>query len=150
MEIHGNATTFNLENVLRQNIVGSDYYRQTCTTLTNWSDIVDEIFESVDNVEPWLSGNARGASTAFCLLHRLCALKLTVKQVKDMLEHKDSPYIRAVRCFLPGQASWGRGAGGKPGCPVLSCSEQQGRARAEDLLSRLLGPDLWPDRGYRT
>lgn len=113
MEIHGNATTFNLENVLRQNIVGSDYYRQTCTALTNWSDIVDEIYESVDNVEPWLSGNARGASTAFCLLHRLCALKLTVKQVKDMLDHKDSPYIRAVRCLSIGQASGGGAGGGQ-------------------------------------
>lgn len=27
---------------------------------------------SVDNVEPWMSGNARGPSTAFNLLYRLC------------------------------------------------------------------------------
>ncbi|GFR41101.1 hypothetical protein Agub_g1746 [Astrephomene gubernaculifera] len=96
MEIYGSSTTFNLENVLRQNILGSDYYRQTCTTLNNWSDIVDEIYENVDHVEPWMSGNARGASSAFCLLHRLFTLKLSVKEIKDMLDHRDSPYIRAV------------------------------------------------------
>ncbi|GIL73149.1 hypothetical protein Vretimale_4747 [Volvox reticuliferus] len=96
MEIYGSNTTYNLENVLRQNILGSDYYRQTCTSLNNWSDIVDEIYENVDHVEPWMSGNARGASSAFCLLHRLFTLKLNPKQIKDMLDHRDSPYIRAV------------------------------------------------------
>ncbi|PNH05807.1 Pre-mRNA-splicing factor 38B [Tetrabaena socialis] len=96
MEQYGSTTTYNLENVLRQNILGSDYYRQTCMTLSNWSDIVDEIFEHVDHVEPWMSGNARGPSSAFCLLHRLFTLKLTAKEVKDMVDHRDSPYIRAV------------------------------------------------------
>lgn len=96
MEIHGSNTTFNLENVLRQNILSSDYYKGTCSELSNCSDIVDEIYESVDHVEPWMSGNARGPSTAFCLLHRLFTLKLSAKEVKGMLDHKDSPYIRAV------------------------------------------------------
>lgn len=96
MEIYGSSATYNLENVLRQNILGSDYYRQTCASLNNWSDIVDEIYENVDHVEPWMSGNARGASSTFCLLHRLFTLKLTAKQIKDMLDHRDSPYIRAV------------------------------------------------------
>ncbi len=59
--------------------------------------MVDEIYENVQHVEPWMSGNARGASTAFCLLHRLFTLKLSVRQVRDLLDHKDSPYIRAVR-----------------------------------------------------
>ncbi|KAG2499979.1 hypothetical protein HYH03_002263 [Edaphochlamys debaryana] len=95
MEIHGNATTFNLESVLRQNILASDYYRHTCATL-QYSDIVDEIYENVDHVEPWMSGNARGPSSAFCLMHRLCAIKLNAQQIKSMLDHRDSPFIRAV------------------------------------------------------
>lgn len=36
-----------------------------------FSRIIDEIYNGVDHVEPWMSGNVRGASTAFCLLHRL-------------------------------------------------------------------------------
>ena len=43
-----------------------------------------------------MSGNARGASSAFCLLFRLAQLKPTDDQVQAMLEHEDSPYIRAV------------------------------------------------------
>lgn len=96
MEIWGNATTFNLESVLRQNILGSDYYRGTCAKLATWSDVVDEVYNNVDHVEPWMSGNARGPSSAFCLLHRMFTMKLNAKEIKDMLDHADSPYIRAV------------------------------------------------------
>lgn len=96
MEQHGNTTTFNLENVLYQNIQTSLYYRETCDKLTTWEHCVDEMYENVDHVEPWMSGNARGPSTAFCLVYRLGELKPTVKQVKDLIDHSDSPYIRAV------------------------------------------------------
>ena len=92
--------------VLRQNVVSSDYYKTTCLGLTTWDEVVDEIYYNVKHVEPWLGGNARGASTAFCLMCRLCGLKLNEKQIKDLLDHHDSPYIRAVGgplpCLLPG------------------------------------------------
>lgn len=67
---HGNLTTYNMENVLRSNIVNSEYFRDTCGKLNSWEEVVDEIYYSVSDVEPWMSGNARGASTAFCLLYR--------------------------------------------------------------------------------
>ena len=76
MEQYGNTSTYNMESVLRKNIVDSEYYRDTCMKLTTWGQVVDEIFYSVTDVEPWMSGNARGASTAFCLLHR-CVLTAT-------------------------------------------------------------------------
>jgi hypothetical protein len=50
----------------------------------------------VDHVEPWLSGNARGPSTAFCLLFRLGQLRPEPAVIREMLDHRDSPYIRAV------------------------------------------------------
>lgn len=50
----------------------------------------------VDYVEPWLAGNARGPSTAFCLLYRLFELKPTEEEVQATITHEDSPYIRAV------------------------------------------------------
>ena len=96
MEIYGNTATFNVENVLKQNIVGSDYYRNDCMRLLSWSEVIDEIYYNVTDVEPWMSGNARGASSAFCLLYRLFSLKLTEQEVRDTINHPDSPYIRAV------------------------------------------------------
>mmetsp|Transcript_33784 Transcript_33784/g.95616 ORF Transcript_33784/g.95616 Transcript_33784/m.95616 type:complete len:380 (-) Transcript_33784:466-1605(-) len=95
MEIYGNKQTFNFEAVLRKNIVNSDYYR-SITAYETWSEVIDEIYETVESVEPWLTGNARGPSTAFCCLHKLCTMELTRKNISDTLSHPDSPYIRAV------------------------------------------------------
>ena len=35
-------------------------------------------------------------SSAYCLLYKLFTLKLTRRQVQAMLDHVDSPYIRAL------------------------------------------------------
>ncbi|CAK0783684.1 hypothetical protein CVIRNUC_006883 [Coccomyxa viridis] len=96
MEQYGSTATYNMESVLRKNVVDSEYYRDTCMKLTTWAQVVDEVFYSVTDVEPWMSGNARGASTAFCLLYRLFTLIPTQQEVKDLIDHVDSPYIRAV------------------------------------------------------
>ena len=70
MEQYGNQSTYNIESVLHKNITGCEYYHKTCNKLQTWTEVVDEIYETVTDVEPWMSGNARGASTAFCLLYR--------------------------------------------------------------------------------
>jgi len=70
MEQYGNTTTYNVESVLQKNVVNSEYFRDTCMKLSSWEEVVDEIYYSVQDVEPWMSGNARGASSAFCLLYR--------------------------------------------------------------------------------
>ena len=129
MEQYGNTSTYNMESVLRKNIVDSEYYRDTCMKLTTWGQVVDEIYYSVSDVEPWMSGNARGASTAFCLPAQVGACSNATKlshaqaragsvltssmpragsspwcpprqEVKDLLDHVDSAYIRAVNLQL--------------------------------------------------
>merc|ERR1712019_52957 len=61
-----------------------------------YEDTLDEIYSVVDHVEPWMSGNARGPSTAYCLLFHLLSLSLKPDQIMFMLNNKDSPYIRAI------------------------------------------------------
>ena len=70
MEQYGSTATYNMESVLRKNVMDSEYFRDTCLKLSSWQEVVDEIFYTVKDVEPWMSGNARGASSAFCLLYR--------------------------------------------------------------------------------
>jgi pre-mRNA-splicing factor 38B len=96
MQQYGNTTTFNLESVLLQNIKNSHFYIKKALDLDNVHELIDEIYETVDHVEPWLSGNARGPSSAFCLLYRLGQLKPSPPDLREMLDHKDSPYIRAL------------------------------------------------------
>ena len=69
--------------------------------MKTYEEVVDEIYNHVDNVEPWMTGNMRGPSTAFCLLYKLSTFNLDGRQVTELIEHVDSVYIRAVsRTFL--------------------------------------------------
>merc|ERR1712137_237816 len=88
--------TFNIEIVLLQNIRNSEYYIKRIKGQCSFEDTIDEIYEFVHHVEPWMSGNARGPSTAFCLLYHLFTLNLKRTQIQILLDHKDSPYIRAT------------------------------------------------------
>ncbi|KAM0857816.1 hypothetical protein ACQ4PT_048226 [Festuca glaucescens] len=83
-----------MEKVLCMNIVSSDYFRELYRIKT-YHEVIDEIYHHVDHVEPWMTGNCRGPSTAFCLLYKFFTMKLTVKQMHGLLKHPDSPYIRA-------------------------------------------------------
>lgn len=89
-----------MEKVLRMNILSSDYFKELYR-LKTYHEVIDEIYTCVEHVEPWMTGNCRGPSTAFCLLYKFFTMKLTVKQMHGLLKHPDSPYIRAVSfCFL--------------------------------------------------
>lgn len=72
-------------------------YLKRLFQLTTWTEVIDEIYNEVEHIEPWMGGNARGPSTGFCLLFKLCQLKLTEQQIRNTLDHPDSPFIRAVR-----------------------------------------------------
>ncbi|KAK5840287.1 hypothetical protein PVK06_009179 [Gossypium arboreum] len=83
-----------LEKVVCMNILSSDYFKELYR-LKTYHEVIDEIYNQVDHVEPWMTGNCRGPSTAFCLLYKFFTMKLTVKQMHGLLKHLDSPYIRA-------------------------------------------------------
>jgi len=76
------------------NILSSEYFKELYR-LKTYHEVIDEIYSCVEHVEPWMTGNCRGPSTAFCLLYKFFTMKLTVKQMHGLLKHPDSPYIRA-------------------------------------------------------
>ncbi|XP_024525960.1 pre-mRNA splicing factor SR-like 1 isoform X2 [Selaginella moellendorffii] len=84
-----------VEHVVNVNILSSEYFKELYR-LKTFHEVVDEIYNHVDHVEPWMTGNCRGPSTAFCLLYKFFTMKLTVKQMQGLLNHADSPYIRAI------------------------------------------------------
>lgn len=88
-----------LEKVLCMNILSSDYFRDLLR-LKTYHEVIDEIYVTATHVEPWMTGNCRGPSTAICLLYKFFTMKLTVKQMHGLLKHPDSPYIRAVSRVL--------------------------------------------------
>lgn len=44
LEQYGNSSTFNFENVIRQNVLISSYYHKSAAVLDNWQALVDEIY----------------------------------------------------------------------------------------------------------
>ncbi|SBS87743.1 pre-mRNA splicing factor [Plasmodium ovale curtisi] len=119
-----NTTTYNVNTLLRNNILSSEYFR-SLITLKTFKEVVDEIHSYADHVEPYCIGSTRAPSTLFCCLYKLFTMHLSEKQVssaivlfigkvvndacrgdhlypygqvchlKGLIDHKDSCYIRA-------------------------------------------------------
>ncbi|KAI8070984.1 PRP38 family-domain-containing protein [Gongronella butleri] len=89
----GNAETMNMNPIIYQNILESRYF-QSLYDKTTFHEMINEIFNEVSHLHPFVTGTT--ASTAFCCLYKLWQLQLTVKQLENMIDHKDSPYIRAI------------------------------------------------------
>ncbi|XP_055327161.1 pre-mRNA-splicing factor 38B-like [Paramacrobiotus metropolitanus] len=114
LPIWGNEKTMNLNNMILTNIQQSPYYKVTLGELRTYHEIVDEIYNSVNHLEPWEKGSRRtsgqigmcggvrgvGAggivSSAFCLVYKLFTTRLTRKQLNSLINHQDSPFLRGV------------------------------------------------------
>mmetsp|Transcript_11431 Transcript_11431/g.13032 ORF Transcript_11431/g.13032 Transcript_11431/m.13032 type:complete len:520 (-) Transcript_11431:301-1860(-) len=88
-------SNYNINTLLAKNIRESQYFKGLYEK-TAFAQVVDEIYYKVDHVEPWMAAPANTPSTGFCLLYKLFTMKLTNKQMSALLEHRDSPYIRAL------------------------------------------------------
>jgi pre-mRNA-splicing factor 38B len=114
LPLWGNERTMNLNPLILTNIQSSHYFKVNLYELKTYHEVVDEIYYKVNHLEPWEKGSRRtsgqtgmcggvrgvGAggivSTAYCLLYKLFTLKLTRKQLNGLINHCDSPYIRAL------------------------------------------------------
>jgi len=114
LPIWGNQQTMNINNLVVTNILSSPYFKNELFKIKTFHEVIDEIYYKVDHLEPWekgsrkirgqvgMCGGVRGVGTGgivsstFCLLFKLFTLKLTQKQVYSLINHTDSPYIRAL------------------------------------------------------
>ncbi|KAF9596398.1 hypothetical protein IFM89_010662 [Coptis chinensis] len=80
-----------LEKVLCMNILSSDYFKELYK-LKTYHEVIDEIYNQVDHVEPWMTGNCRG---------RISLLAIYVADPKTLwgwFEH----YVKDDEEFAPG------------------------------------------------
>ena len=80
-----NASTFDINPMLLQNISKSSYFQKCCKDLSDWNKLVDEIFFEVKSLEPWSNGKSKSwlvilfdfeRGSDFCLLLLLLLLLL--------------------------------------------------------------------------
>ncbi|KAI9323187.1 PRP38 family-domain-containing protein [Dichotomocladium elegans] len=93
LETWGNESTMNMNAILYQNILASPYFKSLYDKKT-FHEIVDEIYNEVSYLAPFIKGTT--PSTAFCCLFKMWTLRLTIKQIENLIDHADSPYIRAI------------------------------------------------------
>ncbi|XP_058808276.1 pre-mRNA-splicing factor 38B isoform X2 [Phymastichus coffea] len=114
LPLWGNERTMNLNPLILTNIQSSHYFKVNLYELKTYHEVIDEIYYKVAHLEPWekgsrktagqtgMCGGVRGVgaggivSTAYCLLYKLFTLRLTRKQLNGLINHPDSPYIRAL------------------------------------------------------
>jgi len=94
LPLWGPDDSFHFNPVLLEKIIKSHYFQKCCREITDWNKLVDEVYYKVQDLEPFAVGGQ--PSTAFCLLLRLLTLRCSEKQMKLLLDHVDSPYIRGI------------------------------------------------------
>ncbi|PAA70541.1 hypothetical protein BOX15_Mlig033979g2 [Macrostomum lignano] len=117
LQLWGNRESMNLNSMVLTNIKQSPYFKYELAEVKTFHEVVDAIYFKVSHLEPWergtrrttgLSGSSGGGlqvrgvgaggvvSTAYCLLYKLFTLRLNRKQLQTLLDHPDSPFIRAL------------------------------------------------------
>lgn len=106
------AASYNINPMLLEAIRMSDLF-WNLPQFRTFSEVIDQIYYTVKYATPWVPGThgkkstgmqsaVRGVSNAgtpgvsYTMLLKLFVLKLTRDQIKTMLEHPDSPYIRCL------------------------------------------------------
>ncbi|KAK2196371.1 Pre-mRNA-splicing factor 38 [Babesia duncani] len=105
-----NSSTYNLNTLLRNNILASEYYK-SLVSMQTFQEIVQELIQYSDHAEPYCSTATRAPSTLFCCLYRFFTMRLSGKQMTQLLEHAKSPYPRCcgflyLRFVLPSDELW--------------------------------------------
>jgi len=94
MQIWNNSPRMNLPEALYINIQSNSYFKDLMR-LKTYHEVLSEIRREVKNLEPRIKGRQM-PSTAWCLLFKLYTLKLTEKQLGDMLDNETNPCIRGL------------------------------------------------------
>lgn len=95
MQITGDSTTFNINPLLRENILMSAYFKELFH-YKYMEEIVQEIVQKATHAEPWAHAMSGVPSTLFCCLYRLMLMKLSEDQIRYLMEYEDSPYVKCT------------------------------------------------------
>jgi pre-mRNA-splicing factor 38B len=119
----------NIGTMLVENIRSHDYFKGL-SELASFEEVVDQTYYDCKFVTPWVPGthraqrasgmcsglrgvsNAGQPSTCYMLVFKLFTLQITRPQIKSLLTHTDSPYIRCtgflfLRYVCEPKALWG-------------------------------------------
>lgn len=80
MPIHGDSVTYNMNKVLRDAVLASQYFRELLN-IRSLDALIEEICKNVMHVEPWIQAGSTIPSTMSCCLVRLFTMRPSGKQM---------------------------------------------------------------------
>merc|ERR1719261_837616 len=88
-----NMQHYNLGAQLRADILKAPYYKQSLATIESFESVKEELY-NVTHVEPMESASV--PSPFMCCVYKLFLLKLGRSQIKELLESRESVYLRCA------------------------------------------------------
>jgi len=90
-----NSKTFGFSPLLQTHIVESAHLK-ALLTLENFDQLVDEMYQFADNIEPYMANSSTTPSALFCCLYRVFTMGIDARQLRRLIDNQDNPYVRAV------------------------------------------------------
>lgn len=142
------VSSFGISPLVQSHILGSAHYKESLT-LETFDQIVGEMREYGDSVEPYLPNSQTTPSALFCCLFRLVTFGIDATQLLHLIELDDSPRIRAVailyiRFGLPPDQLWAwLGDYVLDNQELVISTSSQAKTTIGEFIERLLLEDMY-------
>jgi len=105
-----NQKTFGFSPLLQTHIVESAHLK-ALITMETFEQMVDEMYQFADNIEPYMTNSSTTPSALFCCLYRLFTMGIDSRQLGRLIDNTDNPYVRCagflfIRFGLPHDQLW--------------------------------------------
>lgn len=90
-----NTKTFGFSPLLQTHIVESAHLK-ALLTLENFDQLVDEMYQFADNIEPYMTNSSTTPSALFCCLYRVFTMGIDARQLRRLIDNQDNAYVRCV------------------------------------------------------
>jgi len=105
-----NQKTFGFSPLLQTHIVESAHFK-ALLTLGTFEQLVEEMYQFADSLEPYMQNSGTIPSALFCCLYRLFTMGIDGRQLRHLIDNADNPYIRCtgflfIRFGLPPEQLW--------------------------------------------
>lgn len=95
LPIWGDKSNFNINNLLKENIHLSQYYKDLFR-LQTFEEMLEEVDEKVEHAEPWAHAASAIPSSMFCCLLRMLTMRLSLSQIRILMEWRSNSYVRVI------------------------------------------------------
>jgi pre-mRNA-splicing factor 38B len=88
-----NSKTFGFSPLLQTHIVESAHLK-ALLTLETFDQLVEEMYQFADNIEPYMANSSTTPSALFCCLYRLFTMGIAGPQLRRLIDNSDNAYVR--------------------------------------------------------